>query len=387
MSSLPLEGVRVLDLTRLLPGGVCSMMLVDLGADVVKIEDPFGGDYARWMPPLVGDQGIYFRMNNRGKRSAVINLKEPAGQEILRTLVKSADVLIESFRPGVMARLGCDYAALSRINPRLVYCALSGWGADGPYSQDANHDLNYVAAAGLPGAMETPQVMGGQVADVGGAFIAVSGILAALLRRGRTNEGGFVDAALAEAALPFGLYNWIEAVSGESGTSVEHRPGNLSGGLACYRVYRTFGGGYASLGALEPKFWANFCNAIDRPDLIENFQSPSRQAYLIKELEQIFASHTLEYWVSLLSGAECCFMPVQHPSEIEDDPHFRARDMLGTFPDGTRWMRSPIRISGAEPEITNTVPGYGQHTRTILQEAGYDDVQIDSLIAADIIKT
>lgn len=379
----PLEEIRVLDLTRLLPGGVCSMMLVDLGADVIKIEDPFGGDYARWMPPLVGDHSIYFRMNNRGKRSAVINLKEPEGQDILKTLVKSADVLIEGFRPGVMDRLGCDYGALALINPRLVYCALSGWGAHGPSSQDGNHDLNYVAAAGLLGAMETPQVMGGQVADIGGAFIAVAGILAALLRRTKTNEGGFVDAALAEAALPFTLYNWVESVSG---MGADGRQGKLSGGLACYRVYRTFGGGHISLAALEPKFWANFCNMVSRPDLIADYEAEAKQPYLIKELEQLFATHTLEHWDALLSGADCCFMPVKSPSDVQDDPQFRTRDMLGTFPDGTRWMRSPIRINGADPQMTNSVPDYGEHTRQVLQEAGYDDAQIDSLIGAGIIK-
>lgn len=378
---LPLADVRVLDLTRLLPGGVCSQMLADMGADVIKIEDPFGGDYARWMPPLVDAHSVYFRMNNRGKRSVVINLKEADGQDILKTLVKSADVLIEGFRPGVMARLGCDYATLKGVNPRLVYCALSGWGADGPYSQYANHDLNYVATAGLIGAMETPQVMGGQVADIGGAFIAVAGILAALLRRATTDEGAFVDTALAEAALPFALYNWVE-----SGATAEARSGNLSGGLACYRVYRTLGGGHVSLAALEPKFWENFCNAIDRPDLIADYQASARQDYLIKELDQLFAMQTLEHWDEVLSGADCCYMPVTPLAEVTNDPHFRARRMVGTFTDGTRWMRSPVRMSDAEPHITNTIPDHGEHTRAVLREAGYDDAEIERLRTTGIIK-
>ncbi|MEQ9027995.1 MAG: CoA transferase, partial [Aggregatilineales bacterium] len=208
-SSHPLVGIRVLDLTRLLPGGVCTMMLGDLGAEVIKIEDPNGGDYVRWMGPQIDKQSVYFRMNNRSKRSVILDLKTENGQIALKKLVETADVLIEGFRPGVMARLGCDYETLKAISPTLVYCALSGWGADGPYAMSGNHDLNYVAIAGLTGAMETPQVMGGQVADIGGAYIGVAGILAALFRRERTGEGAFVDTSLAESALPFALYNWV----------------------------------------------------------------------------------------------------------------------------------------------------------------------------------
>ena len=156
----PLDGIRVLDLTRLLPGGVATMMLADMGADVIKIEDPDGGDYVRWMGPQIDGQGVYFRMNNRNKRSMVVNLKVEEGQAILKKLVAKAHVLIEGFRPGVMARLNCDYETLKAINPKLVYCSLSGWGADGPYAQMGNHDLNYVSIAGMTTAMESPQVMG-----------------------------------------------------------------------------------------------------------------------------------------------------------------------------------------------------------------------------------
>jgi alpha-methylacyl-CoA racemase len=373
--SHPLENIRVLDLTRLLPGAVCTMMLVDLGAEVVKIEDPNGGDYARWYPPQLDGQSVFFRMNNRGKKSVILNLKDESGQRALKKLVERADVLVEGFRPGVMARLGCDYETLRQINPGLVYCSLSGYGADGPYAEMSGHDLNYVALAGLIGAMETPQVPGGQVGDIGGAYIAVMGILAALFRRSRTGEGGYVDVSLSESALPFALYGWTEALflNTKGGT------GTLTGGLACYRVYTARDGRQVALAALESKFWANFCNAVERPDLIPYHQQPDKQAYLIRELAEIFALKTLAEWQAQLGHADCCFTPVNPMDEAADDPHYQARGMLGRFEDGATWMRSPVRISDSTPEIVNQSPRYGEHTVEVLREAGLSDTEIEAL--------
>lgn len=381
MVSHPLAGMRVLDLTRLLPGAVCTMVLVDMGADVIKIESPGGGDYARWFPPTIDGQSVFFRMNNRSKRSMILDLKQEQGQGILKKLVESADVLIESYRPGVMQRLNCDYDTLKGITPKLVYCALSGWGVDGPYAQQPNHDLNYVAVAGLSGAMQDPQVMGGQVADIGGAYIAVAGILAALLRRERTGEGAFVDTSLSEAALPFALYNWVEAMS----TGVKGGQGMLTGGYACYRIYQTRDKEAVALGALEEKFWTNFCNAIERTDLIEDYLLPRRQEYLIKEIAQTFSLKTLHEWDQLLTPADCCFTIVRNPDKIADDPHYQARGMLGTFQDGTPWMRSPVRLSESQPIVENNVPRYGEHTREVLLEAGYEKYEIDAFEAQEII--
>jgi crotonobetainyl-CoA:carnitine CoA-transferase CaiB-like acyl-CoA transferase len=380
--SHPLEGMRVLDLTRLLPGATCTMMLVDLGADVIKVEDPNGGDYVRWSQPQIDGQSVFFRMNNRGKRAMIIDLKNAEGQAVLKRLVESADVLIEGFRPGVMARLNCDYESLQAINPRLVYCGLSGWGADGPYAQMGNHDLNSVSVAGLTGAMENPQVMGGQFADMGGSYLAVTGILAALLRRERTGEGGFVDASLSESALPFVLYNWTEALM----TGTKGGQGALTGGQACYRVYRAKDGESVSLAALEPKFWSNFCHVIGREDLLDGYLEAEKQARLIAELNRVFAEKNADEWQAILGDVDCCFTVVKHPAEIADDPHYQARGLLGQFEDGTPWMRSPARISGSEPTIENVIPGYGEHTREVLLEADYDDDAIDALIAAGAVK-
>lgn len=378
----PLAGIRVLDLTRLLPSGVATQMLADMGADVIKIEDPNGGDYARWMGPAIDDSSVFFRMNNRSKRSLILNLKADEGARVLKRLVKHADVLVESFRPGVMAKFGCDYDALRAENPKLIYCAISGWGATGPYAPFANHDINYAAVAGVIGGMENPQVLGGQVADLGGAYIAVAGITAALFRRERTGEGAFVDVSLSESALPFSLYNWTEAET----LGLPAGGGVLSGGLACYRVYLTKDKRAVALGALEEKFWHNFCHAINRPDLIEYHQQMDMQGYLRRELEELFAQKTADEWDVELRYADCCFTLVNTPAQIGHDPHYQARGMLGKFDDGTTWMRSPIRISNSEPTIVNLVPKYGEHTQVILSQMRFDEAEIQQLIANKVVK-
>ena len=378
MTSQPLAGIRILDLTRLLPGGVCSMLLADMGADVIKIEAPDGGDYARWMPPLVGGRGVYFLATNRGKRSAIVNLKDARGQSVLHRLVESADVLIESYRPGVMDRLNAGYEALRKINPRLVYCALSGWGQDGAYADRSAHDLNYVSIAGMTGAMLIPQPMGGQIADIGGAYAAVAGIVAALFGRERSGEGAYLDLSLFESSLPFMLTTWVESI-----LPGDHVRGGLTGQLACYNVYTAADGDSVALAALEPKFWANFCHAVERPDLIDGYTDPARQDELAAELSALFRQRSAADWAALLENADCCFTRVNTPADALDDPHVRARGLLGVTPQGMPWMRSPIRLGDA-PEIT-APPGYGEHTRAVLREAGYADAEIDSLIAAGAV--
>ncbi len=377
----PLDNIRVLDLTRLLPGGLCTLMLADLGADVVKVEDPNGGDYARWMPPLVDDVSVYFRVLNRDKRSIILDLKAAVGQAVFKKLVEKADVLVEGFRPDVMKRLGCDYAALKVINPRLVYCAISGWGADGPYVARSGHDLNYVSIVGMTGAMERPQLFGGQVADMGGAYVAVSGILAALLGRERTGAGSFVDASLFEASLPFGVFGWAEALM----TGRRGGEGSLTGGAACYRIYTARDGKALSLAALEPKFWSNFCAAVGRPDLIADYLAPERQKYLHVELEELFALKTAAEWDALLKDADCCFALVNAPGTLADDPQVQARGLVGIGEDGAPWMRSPLRLEG-DLFQPGRVPGYGEHTRDVLAEAGYSPDDIEGLITAQVVR-
>ncbi|MDX2161462.1 MAG: CoA transferase [bacterium] len=380
--TLPLRGTRILDLTRLLPGGICTMLLADLGADVIKVEAPDGGDYARSTPPLMVDgMGAYFHATNRNKRSITLDLKTSAGTAALHRLVKTADVLIESFRPGVMKRLGCDYDALKAIHPRLVYCAISGWGQTGAYAAVSGHDLNYVAMSGLIGEMGSAQPLGGQVADVGGAYTAAAGIMAALLRRTHTGEGGFIDVSLFESALPFVGYAWVEAVMQERvGDGVQR--GILSGRYACYNIYRTQDRLPVALAALEPRFWANFCSAIERPDLTAYHVLPERQRYLLAELEAIFALHPAETWDAKLLAADCCYSRVQMPHELAADPHLRDRGALDVDPESAPYFRSPIRLSDTAHE-RGRAPGFGEHTIDVLRESGFSDDDIAALIGTD----
>jgi len=373
--TLPLDSVRVLDLTRLLPGAICTMLLAELGAQVVKIEPP-EGDYARWMPPLLDGLGAFFRATNAGKQSVVLNLKHPDGQAALARLAQTADVLVEGFRPGVMDRLGGGWAALRAVNPRLIYCSLSGWGQDGPYAPVSGHDLNYVALGGLLGAMRTPQPLGGQVADVGGAYAALSGILAALFQRERTGAGAYIDTALYEGGMLFVFQAWVEAaLLGTAGGQ-----GSLTGGLACYNVYRAGCGAPVALAALEPKFWANFCAAVERPDWLPDYLEPARQPQLMAEVARLFAQHSAAEWQARLGSADCCFTLVTPLDQLANDPHIQARGALRRDADSVPRLRSPLRLADSPPP--GPVPALGQHTRAALLAAGYSAAEVDALVTA-----
>ena len=377
----PLHNIRVLDLTRLLPGAVCTLMLAGMGAEVVKVEDPNGGDYARWMPPLIADgQAAFFHATNRGKRSIIVNLKDERGQAVLRRLVEGADVLIEGFRPGVLDRLNCGYAALRTVNPRLIYCALSGWGQDSAYVARSGHDLNYLAVAGLL-ANDQPQPYAGQVADVGGAYVAVSAILAALFGRERGGIGAFLDVSLFASALPFGYAAWVETMA--AGDS--WRPGMLTGAYACYNVYTAQDGRRVTLSALEPKFWANFANAVERPDFLAgDYMAADRQEALRAALRELFATRSAASWQTILEPADCCFALVNTFEQVADDPQIRASGMMRPNPDGAPFVGSPLPFPNATEG--SSAPDYGAHTRQVLTEVGYNQAEIDDLCAAGVIK-
>ena len=377
----PLAATRILDLTRLLPGAICTMLMHDLGAEIIKIEDPKGGDYARWLPPLIDGLGVFFRSSNRGKKSVVIDLKAEAGQAVLHRLVEIADVLIEGFRPGVTARLGVDYETLRAINPRLVYCSLSGWGQSGPYAQVSGHDLNYIARNGLLGAERNPQTPGAQIADVGGAYVAVAGVLAALLQRQQTGQGDYIDVALAEAALPFAMTAWVEAMAPRADEDFI----SLRGESACYNVYYSADERPLALGAIEPKFWANFCHAVEMPDWIAQHMIRDRQPKLIADVSALFRSRAAADWAALLGDADCCFAPVIAPRKLLDEPQVRARRLVGVTDEGIPWMRSPIRLGDDEIDAREA-PAYGEHTREILSEIGCEDEEIERLLESGIIR-
>jgi crotonobetainyl-CoA:carnitine CoA-transferase CaiB-like acyl-CoA transferase len=394
MTTSALHGIRILDLTRLLPGPFCTMILADFGADVVKIENPDGGDYMRSIPPLRGEDSVYFLAVNRNKRSLTLNLREPAGRDVLRALVREADALVEGFRPGVMAAMELDYAALQAVNPRLVYASITGYGQTGPLRDRAGHDVNCLARGGylaLAGpADDAPALPGIPVADVAGALWAVAGILLALLARERTGEGQHLDLAMADGVTAFmGL---PLAVMQATGQSPPRGADHLTGGLARYQVYETADGRYFSVGALEPKFWQRFCAAVDRPDLLGTILADEAgQQETIAALRALFRTRTRDEWAALLStsDADACCEPVLTLDELATDSQTMARNMLTTIarPDAgpLTQVRTPLHLSDTPGQIRTPPPRLGEHTDAILRELGYDDAAIADLRARGVI--
>jgi crotonobetainyl-CoA:carnitine CoA-transferase CaiB-like acyl-CoA transferase len=389
--SLPLEGLRVLDLTRLLPGGYCTLLLADYGADVVKVEDTGMGDYIRWSPPHYegaeqSARSALFLALNRGKRSIRVDLKNERGKEILVRLVRDADVLVESFRPGVLDRLGVGYERLRAENPRLIYCAITGYGQDGPARDRSGHDMNYLGLnglLGLTGEPDGPPVQpAGQIADLGGgALMAVIGVLVALRERERSGEGQLVDCSMFDGSL-----SWLALVAAEmfaTGTPPRRGRLHLAGGIICYRPYRC-ADGYVTLGALEPKFWAEFCRGVGREDLLEHaFDPPGSEAH--SELSELFASRTREEWRSFASEHDCCLEPVLRLDEALQSELVAAREMVVELDQPgaeqpVRQLGSPFKLSRTPADPTRASgPGLGEHTDEVLAAAGYDREEIAAL--------
>jgi crotonobetainyl-CoA:carnitine CoA-transferase CaiB-like acyl-CoA transferase len=390
--SLPLDGLRVLDLTRLLPGGFCSLLLSDFGADVIKVEDTAMGDYVRWAPPYYAgpDQtarSALFLALNRGKRSIRLDLKSDGGKDVLLRLARDADVLLESFRPGVLDRLGVGYERLRSENPGLVYCAITGYGQDGPNRDRSGHDTNYLGLNGLLGltgeAGGPPVQSGGQIADIGGgALMGVIGILIALRERESSGEGQFVDCSMFDGSLA-----WLAMVAAEtfaSGRAPRRGEVQLAGALTCYRPYRC-ADGYVTLGALEPKFWAAFCRGVGREDLLSGaFDPPGSDTH--RALEEIFASRTREEWRAFASEHDCCLEPVLDLEEVLESDLVRARQMVATLAqpgagEPVRLLGLPIKL-GRTPGDAARAPGpaLGEHTEQVLGEAGYATEEIAALL-------
>jgi alpha-methylacyl-CoA racemase len=386
----PLEHVRVFDLSRLLPGPFATLVLADLGADVVKLEDPQGGDYLRWMPPLAGEQSGFFHAINRNKRSVALDLRRPEGAAAFLRLARGADVVLESFRPGVLERLGLGWEALHAANPRLVLCSISGYGQDGPYRERAGHDLDYAAIAGvlaLNGPAERPLPLGVQVADLaGGSWPAVAGILAALVRRGVTGEGAHVDVSMTEGALA--LLAMAHGAASARGAPLARAGEILNGGAACYDVYRTKDGRFVALAALEPKFFEAFCAAVGRPELADRHLDDGGRGPRA-ELEAIFASRTREEWTRFAGEHDVCVAPVLEGDEPRDDPQLRAR---GAFVEiETPWegralpgVATPVRIRGVQAPL-RAAPQLGEHTAAVLREAGFSEDELAALRASGVV--
>ncbi|MGZ3479293.1 MAG: CaiB/BaiF CoA transferase family protein [Myxococcaceae bacterium] len=365
--------MRVLDLTRLAPGPYATLVLADLGAEVLKLEPP-EGDATRLMPP--GGEGELFATLNRGKRSVVLDLKRPGAVDAALRLVARSDVLVEGFRPGVMERLGLGHAALLARFPRLVVCALSGFGQDGPDRGRAGHDLGYVARAGLlamGGRDGLPAIPGAQVADVGGAWIAVSGILAALLARATTGRGRLVDVSLVEAATSFAALNLGPAMLGVPVPPAGQ--GALDGGLPSYGLYRTADDRWLAVAALEPKFFAALCERLGLGDLTAEAYGGGEAAGQVRAtLARTFAAEPLAVWRERLAGVDACVEPVLLPDEVCRDAHLVSRG-LSPRP-GV--LATPLHLG---PPAALPAPGLGAHTREALAEVGLSEAEIDALVS------
>jgi alpha-methylacyl-CoA racemase len=391
MTALPFEGLKVLDLSRLLPGGFCSLLLADFGADVVKVEDTGMGDYIRWSPPAFEGaeetaKSALFLSLNRGKRSVRIDLKSEAGRDVLLRLVRDADVLLESFRPGVLDRLGVGYERLREENPRLVYCAITGYGLTGPNVQRSGHDMNYLGLNGvlaLSGDADGPPTQAGaQIADLGGgALMGAFGILAALRERDRSGEGQLVDVSMFDGAL-----SWLAMVAARvfaAGEQPRRGAEMLSGSLLCYRPYKC-ADGWVTLSALEPKFFAAWCHGVDREDLIAHqFEAPGSPAH--GEVEKIFAGRTRAEWAAFAEQHDCCLEPVLEVEEALESELVRAREMVIEFEQPgagmVKGLGMPVKLSRTPGQVRSGGPALGEHTEQVLGEAGFSEEEIARLLA------
>ncbi len=386
----PLAGVRVLDLTRLLPGPMATLVLADLGASVDKLEDPAPGDYLRAMPPMRGASGAAFLALNRDKRSVVIDLKRPEGVALLRRMIPRYDVVVEGFRPGVLARLGCSHEEMLALHPGLVVCAITGYGQTGPLAKRAGHDINYLARAGVLGATGPadgpPAVSGAQMADVaGGGRWSVVAVLAALRERDRTGRGSVVDIAMCEGSIPLAAFALATVTAGDA--PLPRGRTHLDGGIAAYNTYRTADGRHVSLGALEPKFWVNFATATGLDPSLDALVAGPHQDALRARVAGVFATRTRAAWEEFARAHDCCLEPVLDADELPGDPQHGARGVFFPMDDGdggtVTVFRTPVGLGAAAPH-TPARPAGGD-TDAVLRDAGVTDDELAALRAAQVV--
>ncbi len=393
MSRQALGGLRVLDLSRLLPGPLCSQLLGDLGAEIIKIEEPGTGDYIRYAPPMLKENSAYYLALNRNKKSMTLDLRKEKGRGIFLDLVKASDVVIDGFRPGVMRKLGLGYETLQAANPGIIMCAISGYGQDGPYANRAGHDLNYISVAGLAfltGLRDGRPVQPGlQVADIAaGSMMAAYSILAAVIARDKIGKGQFVDVSMMDGAMAFlSLYGAKFFADGLNPGPAREQ---LNGQVACYNIYETSDGRYVSLGALEPGFWSAFCRAVGKEEWVPRQFAVGQEGYdLIDEVQKLFSGRTRAEWLEFLKDADCCLEPVNTLEEAFDHPQVRHRrtvvEMEHPVEGRIRQLNISAKFSETPSELKTPPPGLGEHTDQILHELGFSDEEIAALKSEKVV--
>ncbi len=389
--TLPLEGVKILDLSRLLPGPYCTMLLADMGAEVIKIEEPKRGDYNReWFPKKVKNSG-YFIGVNRNKKSLTLDLKKEKGKEIFYKLVKDADVVVESFRPGVVERLKIDFKTLKQINPKIVYLSLTGFGQNTSWKHRPAHDLNFLALSGILSFSGTRDkklpVYGIQIADYAGAVFGIIGILTALLRRDKISEAQYIDIAMMDC-----LYSFLSMIAGKffiDGLIPEPAEDMLTGGFACYNIYETKDRRFITIGALEEKFWERFCELIEKPEWKSEIFNKEKQKEIINQLENIFKEKTLDEWTEIFKNEDVCVEPVLNLKEAFESKYAKERNIIFILKNDidreVKQIKNPVEIYPKIEKKYFSHPQLGEHTFEILQKIGFSEEELTKLKQEQVI--
>ena len=388
----PLEGLLVLDFTRLLPGPFATQLLGNLGADVIKVEDPALGDYMRTVPPSVEGVSYAYLMVNRGKRSLSVNLKTPEGREILYKLVPKADIVIEQFRPHAMKELGMDYGTLSKRNPRLIYCSFSGYGQTGPAKDVPGHDITFEAHAGILGVSGDPDgrpaIPGVPMADLASGFNAAMSVLAALRTRDRTGKGEFIDVSIFDTAVSLMVLNLARYLAtGEEPVAGETL---LTGTFPFYNLYETSDGGWLAVAVVEPKFWQAMCDLLGLHELKDaQFTDELEKARVVALLRSRFRARPKAEWEALFAEANLPIVGVKTVAEVVKDPQVRARELLPVV-DVPGLGKTPVIAHPAKHSVSTTrnlarSPAKGEDTEAILRSLGYSVRQIEALAKRGIV--
>lgn len=382
--TLALEGIRVLDLSRTVPGPYCTMMLADMGAEVIKIEDP---GYSMGMLPDQEKHAAYDYLS-RNKKSIALNLKSPDAKEIFYKMAKYADVILEAFRPGVSKRLGVDYDTISKINTRIIYCSLTGFGQDGPYRDMPGHDPNYISIAGavsLTGDEQgNPVINRAAMGDIGSALHCVIGILAALMARHHTNKGQYIDISMTDCVLPFLTVSLLRYF--RDGFIPKRGWPSLS-----INLWKTKDSKYITTGTVEPYFWERFCRALDREDLIPYQRAKGDKLQEVRTaIQEIILTKTRDEWFNIMKNADTCVSPVLELNEVVNDPQLQSREMFPQFEHQREGkvtqLGMPIKFSSTPSEFRNFAPLLGQHTTDLLKDLGYTEQQIEDLRSSGAVR-